>query len=107
MKSLFLIRRTYDIFNVQSNDEEAYNAITIEAKERFVRGVTQSDLANSIKNIPDTDINNYFLKDSAMLPFEPDASQTHLRIVPLNSQAVSGKIIPDYDLDKNTSKFQT
>lgn len=99
-------QRTYDIFNVQSNDEEAYNAITIEAKERFVRH-TNDTVVNSNNYISDTEVSQYFLKDASMATFAPEAAQTHLRLVPLNSTITSAKLIPDYDMDKKTSKFQT
>lgn len=104
-------QRAYDIFTVSTNDQDAYNSININADERFVR-VTPKTILESSNYIKDAMVDSYFLKDSAMKVFEPDATHTHLRIIPLtDTTTTSGKLLPDYNYNEDkkeySSKFQT
>lgn len=102
-------QRTYDIFSIKSNDDEGYNSITIDAKDAYVRR-TPDTIENSTSFIKEADVPNYFLQDIAMQKFEPTATYTHLGYLPISAKVPDGytwKLIPNYDVVKRVSKFQT
>lgn len=94
-------QRLYDIFDVSSNDEEAYNSIVVNAQQIFLKTSVLDDSYNNVNEIQDiksSQISAYFLQDQAMDIFEEPGAEvtwTHLRTVPLGSTAKYGRLISD------------